>query len=130
MKATNIKWEIDDPSLPKEVEIPEEVGTDPEDIADWLSDKYGYLHEGFVLDPDDTIEEAMNCDSEIIAQQMSELLMDDSWTTYKMYEGLASEYLAGNADIRRGIDKAVSALTGWNMASLAKKIIQAAKEAA
>ena len=38
--------------LPDEVEIPAEIGTDEEDIANWLSDEYGYCHEGFSLDTD------------------------------------------------------------------------------
>ena len=45
--------------LPVEVEIPHEIADDPEykdnpdwmseDIANWLSDTYGYCHEGFEL---------------------------------------------------------------------------------
>lgn len=38
--------------LPDEVEIPESVGTDDEDISGWLSDQYGYCHGGFTLDID------------------------------------------------------------------------------
>lgn len=34
--------------LPSEVEIPENL-VDYEDISDWLSDKFGYCHEGFDL---------------------------------------------------------------------------------
>jgi hypothetical protein len=34
--------------LPLEIEIPEEL-TDDEDISDWLSDEFGYCHEGFEL---------------------------------------------------------------------------------
>ena len=37
--------------LPEEVEIPKEL-TDEEDISDWLSDEYGYCHEGFTLSTD------------------------------------------------------------------------------
>lgn len=62
MRAINIKWDIDYDDtmvLPTEVEIPEEIASDPdyanpdyeealaEYIADWLSDTYGYCHEGF-----------------------------------------------------------------------------------
>jgi len=35
--------------LPKYVKIPD--GMDEEEIGDWLSDKYGYLHYGWVRDP-------------------------------------------------------------------------------
>ena len=48
--------------MPDEVEIPEEIASDPEYsdnydglvecISDWLSDEYGYCHEGFKLDID------------------------------------------------------------------------------
>ena len=43
MKATNIKWDTDGEyvsGLPTEVVIPDNV--DPEDVADWLSDTYGF----------------------------------------------------------------------------------------
>lgn len=63
MKAVNIIWDIDDDfegdPLPTEVEIPDEYATDPEllnnldmleeTISDWLSDTYGWCHEGFIL---------------------------------------------------------------------------------
>lgn len=40
--------------LPSEVEIPEEL-TDDGDIADWLSDEYGFCHEGFQLETVDKL---------------------------------------------------------------------------
>ena len=52
MKATNIKWDIDydgNDFLPTEVEIPIGI-TDEEEISDWLSDEFGYCHEGFCLE--------------------------------------------------------------------------------
>ena len=52
MKATNIKWDIDyddNNFLPTEVEIPTGI-TDEEEISDWLSDEFGYCHEGFYLE--------------------------------------------------------------------------------
>ena len=52
MKATNIKWDIDyddNNFLPTEVEIPTGI-TDEEEISDWLSDEFGYCHEGFCLE--------------------------------------------------------------------------------
>lgn len=60
MKAVNIKWDIDleehetyeealkEMGLPTEIEISEEV--DKEDVSDWLSDTYGFCHEGFELE--------------------------------------------------------------------------------
>ena len=52
MRATNIKWDIDydcNGDLPTEVEIPKGM-TDEDEISDWLSDEYGYCHEGFYLE--------------------------------------------------------------------------------
>ena len=67
-------------------------------------------------------------DCDISADVMSGLLMDDEWSTYKMFEGLASDYLNGNADVRKGIDCATTALTGWSMKTIAEKVIKAHKE--
>lgn len=67
MKAINIKWDVTDgaedmtkeemneilSTLPTEVEIPSYLVTDEddslEDISDWLSDEYGFCHDGFEL---------------------------------------------------------------------------------
>lgn len=35
--------------LPENVEIPDSVGTDEDDISDWLSDEYEFCHKGFTL---------------------------------------------------------------------------------
>ena len=53
MKATDIKWVTDgaDVSLPTEVEVPDNLDDDA--IADYLSDEYGFLMEGFALPTDD-----------------------------------------------------------------------------
>ena len=49
MLVFNIVWSVDETEdleeLPVEVEVPDEVNE--EDIADWLSDQYGYLIESF-----------------------------------------------------------------------------------
>lgn len=52
MKVKNIVWETDGYSieelgLPIEVDVPSEIEED--DIADWLSDEYGFLVELFEL---------------------------------------------------------------------------------
>lgn len=52
MRVKNIVWETDGCSieelgLPIEVDIPFEIEED--DIADWLSDEYGFLVESFEL---------------------------------------------------------------------------------
>lgn len=58
MRAVNIKWDVDELGdleyLPTEVEIPSYLITDDiddslEDISDWLSDEYGFCHDGFEL---------------------------------------------------------------------------------
>ena len=68
MKAINIKWDVTDGAedmtkedmdeilltLPTEVEIPNYLITDDEDdlldeVSDWLSDEYGFCHDGFEL---------------------------------------------------------------------------------
>lgn len=53
MKVTDIKWATDgaDVSLPTEVEVPDNLDDDA--IADYLSDEYGFLMEGFALPTDD-----------------------------------------------------------------------------
>ena len=47
MKVTNIKWETDgvDVELPKEVEVDDNMSDD--EIADYLSDTYGWLVDSF-----------------------------------------------------------------------------------
>ena len=68
MRAINIKWDVTDGAedmtkedmdeilltLPTEVEIPNYLITDDEDdlldeVSDWLSDEYGFCHDGFEL---------------------------------------------------------------------------------
>lgn len=55
MKATNIEWDVDNKKdvdfLPTEIEIPEEI-VDEEAISDYISEKTGFCHRGFSLDPD------------------------------------------------------------------------------
>jgi len=55
IKITDIAWDIDygdDTKLPSEVEvnISEVYPNLAEDISDWLSNEYGYCHEGFAFD--------------------------------------------------------------------------------
>ena len=77
---------------------------------------------------EDIIAQAMSCDRETSAEVMGELLMDENWSTWKMFEGLASDWLNGNADVRRGIDLACSALTGWNVDTIAQMILDRCAE--
>ena len=62
MKVINIKWDVDDgemsqneiaeilTALPTEVEIPHWIDSDDhEDVGDWLTEEYGYCHDGFKI---------------------------------------------------------------------------------
>ena len=53
MKVTDIKWETDGEvvDLPTEVEVDDDL--DEDEIADYLSDEYGWLVESFALPMDD-----------------------------------------------------------------------------
>lgn len=61
MKVSDIKWETDGETidLPSEVEVNDNISDD--EIADYLSDKYGWLVESFSLpmSDDDTDEFGM-----------------------------------------------------------------------
>ena len=51
MKATNIKWDVDNEEdrelLPTEIEIPE--GMEEDEIDDYISDVTGFCHYGYDL---------------------------------------------------------------------------------
>lgn len=53
MKATNIKWDVDDENeledLPTEIIIPSNIEDDEEAISDYLSDVTGFCHKRFEL---------------------------------------------------------------------------------
>ncbi len=55
MKAINIDWDVDTveekDGLPTEIEIPEGI-TDDEEISDYITDKTGFCHRGFILSED------------------------------------------------------------------------------
>lgn len=77
----------------------------------------------------DSIREVLETvDREITAEVMSELLMDDNWSTWKMFESLASDYINGSVDVQMGINLACSALTGWDLSSIAEQILERAAE--
>lgn len=66
MEVTNIKWETDGEvvDLPTEVEVNDDLSDD--EIADYLSDTYGWLVEGFSLPmDDDNIDEFGMCVNEV-----------------------------------------------------------------
>ena len=66
MKAINIKWDTDNEmiDLPTEVEIPEEYSED--DVADYLSDEYGYCVFNFDIDADKKRYEIYDINDEVM----------------------------------------------------------------
>lgn len=52
MKVTNIDWDTDGDkelkaSLPQEMDVPDNMSLD--EISDYISDKVGFCHNGFIL---------------------------------------------------------------------------------
>lgn len=68
----------------------------------------------------------MCCDTDVAAEVLAEYLMDDSISTYKMFEELAAKYIGKNTtqEERNGIDFAVGVITGWNLPELADEIVK------
>lgn len=72
---------------------------------------------------DDEIQNiAAKCDMETSSSKLAEILMDDENSTYKMFEELACDYHNGNSEFRKGMDRALSIVTGWKLLSIAKQI--------
>jgi len=67
-------------------------------------------------------------DREETAEYMAELLMDDSNSSWKMFEDLASSYINGTPEERRGLNCACSILTGWNIDTIARELIKRHRE--
>ena len=53
MKAINIIWDVDDmeelENLPTEIEIPDYIDQEDDEISDYISDVTGFCHCGFEL---------------------------------------------------------------------------------
>ena len=53
MKATNIKWDVDNQEdlefLPTEIILPDGM-VDEDEVSDYISEISGYCHNGFVLE--------------------------------------------------------------------------------
>lgn len=56
-------------------------------------------------------------------EYMTELLTDYNYSTYKMFESLASDYKDASSEVRKGIDLACSALTGWTLLAIAETLV-------
>ncbi len=72
-----------------------------------------------------TIDRALSVNNDISAQVMAETLMNDTVSTYRMYDRLALAYLSGTDEFRRGLNKAVEIITDESLTSLAKRITDA-----
>jgi hypothetical protein len=64
-----------------------------------------------------------NVSTDDTAEYMAEILMDDSVSTYRMFEALANEYIKANEDERKGMDYAVKTLTSLEMSNIADAIL-------
>ena len=62
------------------------------------------------------------------AEYMAELLMDDTTTTWKMYERLVGNWLNGSTEYRNGLNDAVILITGWSLDTIAKKLTEKEEE--
>ncbi len=77
----------------------------------------------------DIIKQALLEDNEEnSAEYMAEVLMDDSVSTWMTFEHLASDYIYGSEDFRKGLDDCCMLLTGNSLRTIAEEIMQRAKE--
>lgn len=91
------------------------------------------LDEERVRNKNEAVKKAMELsnDEEFLdmsATHMTELLTDSNWTTWNMFQDLASDYLLGTDEIKRGIDIACSALTGWYFCTIAEQLVEKYEE--
>jgi hypothetical protein len=81
----------------------------------------------------DNIKKAhdLDCDAlrEVSSDYMAEKLMDPQYSSHKMFEDLVSDYLNGSEELRKGIDRACTILTGWSLDTIAMDILQRYEEA-
>ena len=59
-------------------------------------------------------------DKYLVAEEMTEMLMDTNITTYDMFEDLLIAYRNGNEDFRKGMDKALETLVWKDMTDIVK----------
>lgn len=69
-------------------------------------------------------------DAEEAAGYMAELLMDDTNTTWKVYERLTGSWLNGSMEYRNGLNDAVILLTGWSLDTITNNIFERMKKGA
>ena len=77
----------------------------------------------------DVIREAyVASDKEESASYLAEVLMDDQISTYGIFEDLASVYINGSEEFRKGLDTAVRYITGRSIRDMSETVIEMAKE--
>lgn len=91
------------------------------------------LDEEYVKNKNEAVKKAMELSNweeflDMSATHMTELLTDSNWTTWNMFQDLASDYLFGTEEIKRGIDIACSALTGWYFCTIAEQLVEKYEE--
>lgn len=114
--AKNIMWDVDYQedidTLPKEIEIPSNIEDDDEAISNYISNKTGFCHFGFILERINTTSyECHNKEINYEVFVLSEKLKD---LGFELNQFLRSEgYTAGFAyEIREKIDNIASKLQG------------------
>lgn len=94
MKATNIVWDKDlddeDVNLPNEVEIKGNVR--PDDIADYLSDEYGWCVSSFSID-DIKLSRTFEVELSLLSDGLFNLCISHNGSSGKKYEGIAAEHV-------------------------------------
>ena len=65
----------------------------------------------------------MDYDLEVSADIMAALLMDDSVSTWEVYEDLSCRWVDGSDEFRRGMDCAIGMLTGYYLNDIAGKVL-------
>ena len=77
----------------------------------------------------DVIKEAYAAsDKEESASYLAEVLMDDQISTYGIFEDLASAYINGSEEFKKGLDTAVRYITGRSIRDMSEIVIEMAKE--
>ncbi len=62
-------------------------------------------------------------DKNVSAEILAEMLTDPSWTIYGVCEEMFEDYLSGSYEFRKGMDNALTALTGWTLSTIASKVV-------
>lgn len=62
------------------------------------------------------------------AEYLAGLLMDDSVSTYGVFEDLSSDFIRGNRDFKLGMDMCFAELTGLHMNEFAKGVLERSLE--